>query len=61
VKVKRGVATKQQTVRRLVVPVALTVTLVGAAVAALSTTVGCGDDAPVHDAAVDGAPDTPIV
>jgi hypothetical protein len=48
-------------VRRLVVPVVLTVTVVSAAVAALSSTVGCGESKPVADAAVDGAPDTPIV
>lgn len=46
--------------RRLVVPVVLTVTVIGAAVTALSASIGCGDDT-TTDAAVDGAPDTPII
>jgi hypothetical protein len=61
VKRERDVLTKQRTVRRLVVPVVLGVTVLGAAAAAVSATAGCGDDAPVHDASVDAAPDTPIV
>jgi hypothetical protein len=52
---------EKRRVRRVVVPVVLTVTVLGAAVAALSSTIGCGDDAPQHDAAVDGAPDTPLI
>jgi hypothetical protein len=48
-------------VRRLVVPLVLTVTVVGAAVAALSSSAGCGNDAPTVDAGRDAAPDVPIV
>jgi hypothetical protein len=51
----------RRTVKRLVVPVVLTVTVLGAAAVALSSTVGCGDDSPQHDAAVDSAPDTPLI
>jgi hypothetical protein len=47
------------------VPVVLGVTVLGAAVAAVAATSGCGEDAPVHDASIDApldaAPDTPIV
>jgi len=52
----------QSTVRRLVVPVALAVTLVAGAVA-LSTVslTGCGDDNVPRDAGVDTPPDTPII
>lgn len=43
-------------------PLVLTVTVVGAAAAALSSSAGCGDDTtPQVDAGRDGAPDTPIV
>jgi len=48
-------------VRRLVVPLVLTVTVIGAAAAALSSSTGCGDDTPAADAGRDGAPDTPII
>jgi hypothetical protein len=51
---------EKRRVRRVVVPVVLTVTVLGAAAAAMSS-VGCGDDAPQADAAVDSAPDTPII
>lgn len=47
--------------RRLIVPVALTVAAIAGAAAAVSTSTGCGDDAPPADAGVDTAPDTPIV
>jgi len=47
--------------RRLIVPVALTVAAIAGAAAAVSTSAGCGDDAPPADASVDTAPDTPIV
>jgi len=57
----RDVEKPVSTVRRLVVPLMLTVTVLGAAAVALSSTVGCGDDPPHPDAAVDAAPDTPIV
>ena len=52
--------------KRLVVPVALTVVTLGAiataggALAGLVSSAGC-DDSTHADAAVDGAPDTPIV
>ena len=42
-------------------PLVLTVTIVGAAAAALSSSAGCGDDKPTVDAGRDGAPDVPIV
>jgi len=48
-------------IRRLIVPVALTVAAIAGAAAAVSTSAGCGDDAPPADASVDTAPDTPIV
>ena len=47
--------------RRVVVPLVLTVTVIGAAAAALSSSTGCGDDKPAVDAGRDGAPDTPII
>jgi hypothetical protein len=58
--VKSEKAVEKRRVRRLVVPVVLTVTVLGAAAAAVSS-VGCGDDVPAADAAVDSAPDTPII
>ena len=42
-------------------PAVLSVAVLAAAVAAVATSVGCGDDAPAVDASVDAAPDTPIV
>jgi hypothetical protein len=49
-------------VRRLVVPLVLTVTVVGAAIAVVSSSAGCDDDSsPSIDAGRDAAPDTPIV
>jgi hypothetical protein len=58
--VKSEKAVEKRRVRRLVVPVVLTVTVLGAVATALSS-VGCGDDVPAADAAVDSAPDTPII
>ena len=47
--------------RRVIVPIALTVTvLAGAAAITTSTLAGCGDDGPT-DAGVDTMPDTPII
>ncbi len=48
-------------VRRVVVPLVLTVTVIGAAAAALSSSIGCGNGKPTVDAGRDGAPDVPIV
>jgi hypothetical protein len=49
------------TKRRLVVPIALAITVVGA-IAAMSSSVGCGDNKPHPDAAAhDATPDTPII
>ena len=46
---------------RLVVPVVLSVAVLAAAVAAVATSIGCGDDAPSRGRRLDAAPDTPIV
>jgi hypothetical protein len=52
---------RQFSKKRLIVPVALAVTVVGTLAAALSTT-ACGDDKPRIDASVgDGGVDTPII
>jgi len=51
----------QRRMRRLIVPVALTVAAIAGAAVAVATSAGCGDDAPPADASVDAAPDTPIV
>ncbi len=62
----RGGDRERGRVKRLVVPVALTVVTLGAvasiggALAGLAGA-GCGDSTPHVDAAVDSAPDTPIV
>lgn len=53
--------------KRLLVPVTLTVVTLGAvatlggALAGLAANAGCGDDSPRVDAGTDGMPDTPIV
>jgi len=48
--------------RRLVLPLVLAVTTVGAIAALSTTTSGCGDDGPTVDASTsDGQPDTPII
>lgn len=52
----------QPTVRRLVVPVALVVTLVAGALAVSTVNLsGCGSDGVPRDAGVDTPPDTPII
>jgi hypothetical protein len=58
--VKSEKTAEKRRARRLVVPVVLTMTVLGAVATALSS-VGCGDDVPRADAAVDSAPDTPII
>jgi hypothetical protein len=61
VKLERPVR-EHSRVRRLVVPLVLTVTVVGAAIAVVSSSAGCDDDAsPSIDAGRDAAPDTPII
>jgi hypothetical protein len=52
------IAVPQRRLRRLVVPVALTVVALAVAASAIST--GCGDDSPHPDASIDATPDTPI-
>ena len=48
--------------RRLIVPIALAVTVVASAASVLTSQVGCGDNDPKLDASVgDGGPDTPII
>ncbi len=57
---QEGVESRKR--RRLVIPVALAVTVVGALATISATAGGCGSDPkPPVDAAIDTMPDTPIV
>ena len=48
--------------RRLIVPIALAVTLAAGAASIVTSQVGCGgDDEPKRDAGGDGQPDTPVI
>ena len=60
---QRSVDTRHASnLRRLIVPVVLTVTVLCAAAVTVSTSAGCGKDKPGVDASLgDGGPDTPIV
>lgn len=56
------VARRRVKKRRLIVPLALAVTVAAGAASVATSQLGCGDDDPKQDASVgDGQPDTPVL